>query len=225
MARSMFGLVVVAAAGLVLAACGEADDTAGEVSTTSVSTETTSSATAVAETQGDDADGAGDAAGDDADTMDDDMETADGDMETAGGDMDMDDDMDMDMSGAYGEPADASDADRTIEVVVDNEFAFQPAEHEVAAGEVVTFRITNTGDLEHEFVLGDEQAQQQMGEQMDEGDDGHAHSGEMSNAVTVHAGEEAELTWRFPDDAVTVLIGCHVPGHWEAGMRGSVTVG
>lgn len=37
-------------------------------------------------------------------------------------------DEDMDMSGAYGEPADASEADRTIEVEVDNELAFKPAE-------------------------------------------------------------------------------------------------
>lgn len=137
-------------------------------------------------------------------------------------DMDMGDDMDL--SGAFGEPADASQADRTIEVAVDNELAFDPAEYEVAAGEVVTFRIANTGDIEHEFVLGDEQAQQQMSDEMGE-DDGHAHSGEMSNAVTIHPGEEAELTWRFPDEATTVLVGCHVPGHYEAGMRGTVTVG
>jgi uncharacterized cupredoxin-like copper-binding protein len=142
---------------------------------------------------------------------------------TGGG---MDDGMDdgMDMSGAYGAPADASEADRTIEVAVDNDLAFKPDEYEVAAGEVVTFRITNTGDIEHEFVLGDEQAQQQMAEEMAEAD-GHAHSAEMSNAVTIRPGEEAELIWRFPDEATTVLVGCHVPGHWEAGMRGSVTVG
>ena len=137
-------------------------------------------------------------------------------------DMDMGDDMDV--SGDYGEPADASEADRTIEVTVDNELAFDPDEFEVAAGEVVTFQISNTGDIEHEFVLGDEQAQQQMAEEMGAGD-GHAHSGEMSNAVTIHGGETAELTWRFPDEATTVLVGCHVPGHYEAGMRGTVTVG
>lgn len=65
---------------------------------------------------------------------------------------------------------------------------------------------------------------EEMAEEMGEGD-GHTHSGEMSNAVTIHGGEEAELTWRFHEETTTVLIGCHVPGHWEAGMRGSVTVG
>ena len=133
----------------------------------------------------------------------------------------MDDGMDMGMSG-FGEPADPSEADRTIEVNVDNDLAFEPADFEVAPGEVVTFRITNTGDVEHEFVLGDEAAQDEMAAMM-EGGDGHGHSGEMSNAVTIHAGETGELTWRFTSEG-TVLIGCHVPGHWEAGMQGTVTV-
>lgn len=194
---TMMRLAAVAVAGLLLAACGGGDDTVGEDAATSAPPD-------AGQTQDDDSGDGGDATGTEMD------------------DMDMGDDMDM--SGTFGEPADASEADRTIEVTVDNEFAFEPAEYEVATGEVVTFRISNTGDMEHEFVLGDEQAQQQMADEMAE-DDGHGHSGEMSNAVTIHPGEEAELTWRFPDEATTVLVGCHVPGHYEAGMRGTVTVG
>ena len=193
-------LTAVAVAGLLLAACGGGNDTAGEDAATSAPPD-------AEQTQGGDAGDGGDT-GTEMDSMDDDMDMGD----------------DMDMSGAYGEPADASEADRTIEVTVDNDLAFEPADFEVAAGEVVTFRISNTGDVEHEFVLGDEQAQQQMADEMAE-DDGHGHSGEMSSAVTIHPGEEAELTWRFPDEATTVLVGCHVPGHYEAGMRGTVTVG
>ncbi len=195
MSRSRIRMAAVVAAGLLLTACGGADDTTDENTATSASSDTDGA-------QDDDADDGGDASGGD------------------NGDMDEG----MDMSGAYGEAADASEADRTIEVVVDNDLAFKPDEYEVDAGELVTFHITNEGDVEHEFVLGDDQAQEQMAEAMAEGD-GHAHSGDMSNAVTVHAGEDAELTWRFPDEATTVLIGCHVSGHWEAGMRGSVTVG
>lgn len=143
-------------------------------------------------------------------------------------DMAMDDDEtvgdDMAMGGSYGEPADPAEADRTIEVNVDNDLAFEPAEFEVGVGEVITFVISNTGDVEHEFVLGDQDAQEEMAQMMDSGED-HAHSaGEMSNAITIDAGETAELTWRFSEPG-TVLVGCHVPGHWEAGMRGTVTVG
>lgn len=126
-------------------------------------------------------------------------------------------------SSGYGEAADPSEADRVIEVRVGNHFSFEPADHEVAVGEVVTFRIVNEGDIEHEFVIGDLAEQEAMAASMSSGDD-HAHSGAESNAVTVHGGETGEVTWRFTD-AGTVLVGCHVPGHWEGGMRGTITVG
>ena len=123
---------------------------------------------------------------------------------------------------SVGEPAEASEADRTIEVTVDNAFAFTPDAFDVSAGEVVTFEISNTGDIEHEFVLGDEEMQAAMADEMASGDE-HAHAGEMSNAVTIHAGETASLTWRFTEPG-EVLVGCHEPGHYEGGMRATITV-
>jgi uncharacterized cupredoxin-like copper-binding protein len=195
-------LVLAAVTALVLAACGGGD-----------TTDDTAAAEDTTETAADDMDMDDDGGMDDM--SDEDMEEHDDE------DMDMDDGS-MDMAGDYGEPADPSEADRVIEVNVDNDLAFEPADFEVATGEVITFRITNTGDIEHEFVLGDEEAQDEMAEMMDSGDD-HAHSGEMSNAVTIHGGETAELTWRFTTPG-TVLIGCHVPGHYESGMTGTVTV-
>lgn len=199
-------LAVAAALAMALTACGGdgADDTAAS---DDVATEADSPPEdAETETPTDDETG-----------MDD---MADEEMDDQASEMDMDEGMDM--AGDYGEPADPSEADRVIEVNVDNDLAFEPNEFEVAAGEVVTFRISNTGDVEHEFVLGDEEAQEQMAEMMEGGDD-HAHSGDMGNAVTIHPGETAELTWRFTSPG-TVLIGCHVAGHYEAGMTGTVTV-
>ena len=185
-------------------------------------------ATACGGDTGGDADATDAAAEDGTEAAMDDMASEDEPMDDMGSEDHTEDsmgseDMDMDMSGSYGEPADASEADRTIEVNVDNDLAFEPADFEVGVGEVVTFRVSNTGDVEHEFVLGDQAAQDEMAEMMESGDD-HGHSGEMSNAVTVHPGETGELTWRFTSEG-TVLIGCHVPGHWEAGMQGTVTVG
>lgn len=192
-------LVVAAVLAVALVACGGDDGTDAAATDDPAAADTASPA-------------------DDGTAMDD---MSDGDMDDhASEDMDMDDGMDM--SGDYGEPADPSEADRVIEVNVDNDLAFEPAHFEVAVGEVVTFRIINSGDVEHEFVLGDEEAQNEMAEMMDSGED-HAHSGDMGNAVTIHAGDTGELTWRFTSPG-TVLIGCHVPGHYEAGMTGTVTV-
>ena len=51
---------------------------------------------------------------------------------------------------------------------------------------------------------------------------GMAH--DQANNVTVASGETKELTWAFTEPG-TVLIGCHQPGHYAAGMKGQITVG
>lgn len=129
------------------------------------------------------------------------------------------------MAASAGEAAEGQDPDHQFDVLVGNHFEFRPAAFEVSAGDVVTFSITNDGDLEHEFVLGTPQMQQKMADEMAQmQDDGHAHAhADMPNAVTVHGGKTATLTWRFTE-AGTVLIGCHVQGHWDAGMKGEVRV-
>ncbi len=124
----------------------------------------------------------------------------------------------------FGEPAEAAEADRTIDIEVGNALTFDPAELTVSAGETITFRIANTGDLEHDFTLGDEEAQEAHEAEMAE----MAASGEHMehsdpNAVAVHAGETVELTWHFTEPG-TVLYGCHVEGHYAAGMKGTITV-
>lgn len=51
--------------------------------------------------------------------------------------------------------------------------------------------------------------------------DGMTH--EEPNVAAVPAGGTAELTWTF-DEAGTVLVGCHQPGRYAAGMTGRITV-
>jgi uncharacterized cupredoxin-like copper-binding protein len=121
-------------------------------------------------------------------------------------------------SADVGEPADPSEATRTIEVEA-FDMAFDPDRIEVEAGEVVRFVVTNTGEAVHEFVLGDAAMQAEHAHQM--ADDGHAH--DDPNAISLAPGETKELTWRF-GEAGTVEYGCHEPGHYEAGMHGEMTI-
>lgn len=116
-----------------------------------------------------------------------------------------------------GEPADASEATRTVEVAALDELRFDPASIEVSPGDVVTFSITNDGRTDHEFVLGDDSYQEAHG-------DGGGHDMDMGNAVSVAPGETKELTWRFGGSG-EVLYGCHEPGHYDGGMVGTVEVG
>jgi uncharacterized cupredoxin-like copper-binding protein len=122
---------------------------------------------------------------------------------------------------SFGEPADASSADRVIEIAASDDFRFDPASIEVSAGETVTFRVTNTGAIPHDFTLGDEATQQSHAEEMEEMA-GMAMPDEP-NAVVVDPGETRELTWHFTE-AGELLIGCHQTGHYEAGMKAQITV-
>ncbi len=44
------------------------------------------------------------------------------------------------------------------------------------------------------------------------------------DGITVDPDESGELTYTF-DQLGTIEIGCHQPGHYDAGMRVTVTVG
>jgi uncharacterized cupredoxin-like copper-binding protein len=55
----------------------------------------------------------------------------------------------------------------------------------------------------------------------EEGAGGMVH--DEPNAVSLEAGESKEITWYFADEGTT-LIGCHEPGHYDGGMKGTITV-
>ena len=126
----------------------------------------------------------------------------------------------------FGEPADAADADRVIEIDANDDFTFGPAEIAVTAGETITFVITNTGNLPHDFTLGDETTQDAHEAEMAEmagmaADEMMGH--DDANAVVIAAGETKELTWHF-SEAGTIVMGCHQVGHYAAGMKGTIQV-
>ncbi|CAN5869206.1 cupredoxin family protein [soil metagenome] len=121
---------------------------------------------------------------------------------------------------SFGSPAEAADADRVIEMQATDSLTFEPAEVTVAPGETVTFRLVNQGNLVHDFTLGDQATQDEHEAEMAEmGDMAH----EEPNVATIPAGETIEFTWTFSESG-TVLIGCHQPGHYAAGMTGQITV-
>src|SRR3546814_5289579 len=54
---------------------------------------------------------------------------------------------------AFGEPGKASEASRTIEIVMGDNY-FEPENLEIRAGETVRFVLKNEGEFLHEFNLG-----------------------------------------------------------------------
>ncbi|MNG79584.1 plastocyanin [compost metagenome] len=145
---------------------------------------------------------------------------------------------------AFGQPAPAAKASRTVEVVL-KDISFEPKSLQVKAGETVRFVLINEGKLPHEFNLGDKamhvEHQKQMvamqgkmftagmdHESMDHGQMNHDPMKQGSghgagNTVLVLPGQRAELTWTFRQSA-PIEFACNVPGHYQAGMVGPLTI-
>ena len=121
-----------------------------------------------------------------------------------------------------------------VRVVMNDRFRYQPASIVVQAGRRVTFAVHNAGRLPHEFILGDRATQLDHERQMQDASAGtghtHAHMHDMAaaspggaGALTVPPGATRRLTWTFDKPGI-VLYGCHVLGHWAAGMKGTIVV-
>jgi uncharacterized cupredoxin-like copper-binding protein len=142
----------------------------------------------------------------------------------------------------FGQPAPAAKATRSVEVVM-GDMSFTPKAIEIKAGETVRFVLVNKGKLLHEFNLGDAamhaRHQQEMLKMQQSGmltptgmkemDHGsmpgmdHAMKHDDPNSVLVEPGKTAELTWIFTK-ATSLEFACNIPGHYQAGMVGQLTV-
>lgn len=117
--------------------------------------------------------------------------------------------------------ASASASAQRIEVKLTDALKMEPAEMTVKVGEPVTFVVTNTGAIDHEFYLGDEAAQE--AHEMEMMSSMGPMSMDESMGFTVKPGETKELTYTF-NKAGQMLAGCHVTGHYPAGMKATITV-
>jgi uncharacterized cupredoxin-like copper-binding protein len=124
---------------------------------------------------------------------------------------------------SFGESAMAAEATRVIEISASDDFTFDPDRIVVTEGEVITFKVTNDGKIPHDFVLGDVAAQDQHEAEMQDmtGDDSMAH--EEPNAFVIDPGETREMTWHMTESG-EIIMGCHQPGHYVAGMKGTIDV-
>lgn len=124
-------------------------------------------------------------------------------------------------SGAsIGEAGDAAQATRTVRVEMADTMRFSPARVAVRQGETVRFVVRNAGALKHEFVLGtrheleEHYALMKKFPEMEHAD---------PNRITLAPGATGEVVWRF-SKAGKVDFACLQPGHYDAGMKGVVSV-
>jgi uncharacterized cupredoxin-like copper-binding protein len=112
-------------------------------------------------------------------------------------------------------PVSAAPAVRTVHVAI-HYSAFSLANLRVGPGETVRFVVSNTDPIDHEFIIGDEAVQiaHELGTE--------AYHPPRPGEMTIPAGHTEETTFTF--GARDVLFGCHLPGHYVYGMRGTIEV-
>lgn len=120
-------------------------------------------------------------------------------------------------AGQVGSPDKVS---RTIKMTALDTMRFDKKEIQVKPGETIRFVVTNAGKIKHEFAIGTREEQQEHAEMMASMPDMKHEEG---NVISLEPGETRELTWQFGKASV-VEIACHLPGHYEAGMKAKVSV-
>jgi uncharacterized cupredoxin-like copper-binding protein len=122
-----------------------------------------------------------------------------------------------------GEPGNPKRPARTVLITVregDGKMMFIPHRLEIKRGEQIRFMLTNSGELEHEFVIATTDENMKHAEEMKKNPE---MEHDDPNARRVKPKKRDELVWRFTK-AGTFEYGCLIPGHREAGMTGIIVV-
>lgn len=109
---------------------------------------------------------------------------------------------------------------KTIEISMADSMRFSPAKLSIKSGDVVKFKVSNDGALQHEFVLGTPDSLAEHAELMLKFPNMEHEEPYMAH---VDPGKEMEIVWQFTK-AGAFEFGCLLPGHFQAGMKGTITV-
>ena len=112
--------------------------------------------------------------------------------------------------GDAGFVAGTADAPRVISVFAGPGYTFTPSTITVQRGETITFEVTTVGPLVHEFMVGPAAAVA-------------ADEEGTPEVADIRLMETKSLTYTF-DGSGPYAFACHAPGHYEAGMTGTITV-
>lgn len=112
-----------------------------------------------------------------------------------------------------------SDDDATSSTEIEaeaTEYQFDPDSWEVRAGEEFTVDFTNGGEIEHEWAVLKE------GDDIGSEDD-FAEDKVLFEVEATPAGESVSESFTV-DEAGSYQVICALPGHFDAGMEGTLTV-
>jgi uncharacterized cupredoxin-like copper-binding protein len=120
----------------------------------------------------------------------------------------------------WGIAGDLKKATRTIEIRMTDDMRFAPNQIQIKQGETVRLVAVNAGKVLHEIVIGTPQELKAHAEMMKK------HPGmEHDEPYMAHVdpGQKGSIVWTF-NRAGSFEFACLIPGHFEAGMIGRITV-
>ena len=124
------------------------------------------------------------------------------------------------VSAAPSSASTASGSPVEVTVKLTDALKMEPAIISAKVGVPMRFVVTNSGSTDHEFYLGDEAAQMAHEKEMG----GMAGMGQDEpGGVGLKPGETKTVEYTFAK-AGSYLAGCHVNGHYAAGMMATITV-
>lgn len=105
-----------------------------------------------------------------------------------------------------------------VTVVIDIEHSeFVPASIPVAEGTTVRFVVVNNDPINHELIVGPQAVHDRHR------DGAEREHGAVAGEVSVPPLERRVTTYTF-DEPGTIEMACHLPSHYDYGMRGTVKV-
>jgi uncharacterized cupredoxin-like copper-binding protein len=99
---------------------------------------------------------------------------------------------------------------RVVQIVATPQLRFVPAVVTIQAGETITFEVTTMGPVIHEFMVGPAA-------------DVAADKAGTPEIADLGMMQTRSLTYTFTGPG-PFAYACHVPGHYEAGMNGTIVV-
>lgn len=109
---------------------------------------------------------------------------------------------------------------RTIAIHGDDGMRYTPERITVRRGETLRIRVFNDGRAQHEVVLGTRAELEEHAALMRKFPDMEHDEPYMAH---VPPGESRDMVWKF-NRRGAFEFACLMPGHFEAGMRGSIVV-
>jgi uncharacterized cupredoxin-like copper-binding protein len=114
---------------------------------------------------------------------------------------------------------------RVVELSVTEDARFTPDRIEVQLGETIRFVMDNPTASDHEMFIGSAAEQDRHhAEHTGVAVEDQAGVSHFGYGAFLPAFGDAALEWTF-SQAGEVLIGCHLPGHYEGGHVATVVVG